>query len=232
VSRYQLRLDWLNPLILTLVFIIIAAGYKFIQPLLYWPVSEVRVLGKLEHTSPDQLQYVLARSLLPGFLSSELSEVKSGVEALPWVDSADIKRVWPEQIELRLKEKQAVANWLQNGLLDSNLVPFFPKDQKAFESLPHLAGPPGSEEKVWQVYQTVRQELEAYGLKPDVLSLAGYGAWSLHIADGPWVLLGKDHLEANLRRLKSVYEKLPERWSEIRLVDMRYPNGFAVEWQQ
>lgn len=232
MGRYQLRLDWLNPLILTLIFIVIAASWKFVQPMLYWPVSEVRVIGNVEHTEPEQLQYMLARTLLPGFLASELDDVKNGVESLPWVASVDVKRVWPEQIELRLTEKNVVANWLQNGLLDSNLEPFFPGNRDGFESLPRLAGPPGSEKKVWEVYTELDKSLKSTGLEPDVLSLAGYGAWSLHIKDGPWVLLGRDHSAANLIRLKQVYEKLNDRWSEIRLVDMRYPNGFAVEWLQ
>lgn len=232
MSRSLIRLDWLNPIVLTLLFVALAAGYKFIQPLLVWPVSDVRVQGKLEHTDARALQYVLAKTLAPGFLDADLNEVERSVQALPWVHSAEASRIWPEQLELRISEKRPIANWLQNGLLDSNLVPFFPKSSVNFDDLPKLAGPAGSEKRVWRLYRELYKELSALGLEPDVLSMAGHGAWSMHIKDGPWILLGKDHRVQKIARIAAVYKNLSSRWSQIRLIDMRYPNGFAVEWKQ
>ena len=232
MSRSIIRLDWLNPLVLTLLFVVIAASYKFLQPLSQWPVSDVRVQGKLEYTNPKALQYALAKTLAPGFIAADLIEVEKTVEQLPWVQSAKASRVWPEQLELRLVEKRPVANWLQNGLLDSNLLPFFPITSVNFSHLPKLAGPAGSEKKVWRLYRELYKELSVLSLEPDVLSLAGHGAWSVHIKNGPWILLGKDYRQQKIARLKRAYSNLSERWSEVRLIDLRYPNGFAVEWKQ
>ena len=232
MSRRLIRLDWLNPIVLTLLFVALAGGYKFVQPLLEWPVSDVRVQGKLEHTDTRALQYVLAKTLAPGFLAADLDEVEESVQLLPWVHSAQASRIWPEQLELKITEKRPIANWLQNGLLDSNLVPFFPKSSPDFDDLPKLAGPVGSEKRVWRLYRELYKELSGLGLEPDVLSMASHGAWSLHIKDGPWVLLGKDHREQKIARLTLVYKNLADRWQQIRLIDMRYPNGFAVEWKQ
>jgi cell division protein FtsQ len=232
LSRSIIRLDWLNPLVLTLLFVVIAASYKFLQPFSQWPVSDVRVQGKLEHTNPKALQYALAKTLAPGFIAADLVEVEKAVEQLPWVRSAKASRIWPEQLELHLVEKRPIANWLQNGLLDSNLVPFFPISSVKFSHLPKLAGPAGSEKRVWRLYRELYNELSVLSLEPDVLSLAGHGAWSVHIKNGPWILLGKDYRQQKISRLKRAYTNLSERWSEVRLIDLRYPNGFAVEWKQ
>ncbi|WP_028304911.1 cell division protein FtsQ/DivIB [Oceanospirillum maris] len=226
------RIHWLNPLVLTAVFVLCVAAAKGVQPLFYWPVEGVKVIGAMERLEQKKLQYALADSLAEGFLASDLDNVKDSVESLPWVGSAKVRRLWPEQIEVVLSEKKPVANWLQNGFLDSNLVAFFPADYSGFESLPKLAGPVGSERKVWEFYQAVSQQMDVLEVQVDVVSMAKHGAWSLHLKNGPWILLGKDQTRERLKRLNSVYTSLNNRWEEVRLIDMRYPNGFSVEWTQ
>lgn len=66
----------------------------------------------------------------------------------------------------------------------------------------------------------------------DVVSLARHGAWSVHIKEGPWLLLGKEQTHERLERIHTVLSSLQGRWEEARLVDLRYPNGFSVEWLQ
>jgi len=226
------RINWLNPLVLTGVFVLLVAAIKGIQPLLYWPVDGVRVLGSMEHVEKKQLQYALAETLSPGFLASDMNEVKQAVESLPWVADAQVRRIWPEQVEVLLTEKEPVANWLQNGFLDSNLVAFFPANRTADSELPKLAGPKGAEQDVWRFYQAILQQVRPLNLDVDVVSMARHGAWSAHFRDGPWVLLGKEQTSARLDRLASVYHSLEERWQDVRLIDLRYPNGFSVEWSQ
>ena len=226
------RFNWLNPLVLTGIFVLLVAAVKGIQPLLYWPVEGVRVVGTIEHVQKKKLQYVLADTLAVGFLAADLDEVGRSIEALPWVQSAKVRRIWPEQIEVILSEKKPIANWLQNGLLDSNLTAFFPEDRSGFQHLPKLAGPPGAEKAVWDFYQAVSARLKPLGLEVDVVSVARHGAWSIHIKEGPWLLLGKEHTPERLGRLEAVYASLHSRWPEVRLIDMRYPNGFSVEWTQ
>ena len=192
----------------------------------------IGVVSTMEHVEKKQLQYALAETLSPGFLASDMNEVKQAVESLPWVADAQVRRIWPEQVEVLLTEKEPVANWLQNGFLDSNLVAFFPANRTADSELPKLAGPKGAEQDVWRFYQAILQQVRPLNLDVDVVSMARHGAWSAHFRDGPWVLLGKEQTSARLDRLASVYHSLEERWQDVRLIDLRYPNGFSVEWSQ
>lgn len=226
------RINWLNPLVLTVIFVLLVAGFKLIHPLFFWPVDGVRVLGAIDHVEKKRLQFVLADTLAPGFLASDMNEVKKGVETLPWVAEAKVMRVWPEQVEIAVVEKKPIANWLQNGLLDSNLVAFFPVKRPDYSDLPKLAGPGGTEKEVWAFYLKLRKRLEVSGLSVDVVSLARHGAWSVHIKEGPWLLLGKEQTHERLERIHTVLSSLQGRWEEARLVDLRYPNGFSVEWLQ
>ncbi|OOV88424.1 hypothetical protein BTA35_0202625 [Oceanospirillum linum] len=226
------RINWLNPLVLTGVFVLLVAALKGVRPLLYWPVDGVRVVGSIEHVDKKRLQYVLAETLSVGFLASDLNEVKEGVESLPWVAKAQVSRVWPEQIEVAVTEKKPVANWLQNGFLDSNLDAFFPADRVDREALPKLAGPKGSGKRVWDFYRALSARVKPIGLSIDVVSVAKHGAWSVHLEDGPWLLVGKEQTTERIGRIGAVYSSLKDRWSDVRLIDLRYPNGFSVEWVQ
>lgn len=226
------RINWLNPLVLTGVFVLLVLSIKQIQPLFYWPVDGVRVVGAIDHVDKRRLQIILADTLSTGFLASDMDEVKRGVESLPWVDDAEVSRVWPEQIEVIVSEKKPVANWLQNGLLDSNLTAFFPVNKPDTSGLPKLAGPEGSEKEVWLFYRDLLRHLNVLGLSVDVVSVAKHGAWSVHIESGPWLLFGREQRVERLGRLIKAYPGLKERWGEVRLIDLRYPNGFSVEWVQ
>lgn len=225
----KLQFELLNPLVLTLILIVLAASYKFVQPLLKWPVGDVRIVGELNQVSATELQRVLAQTLDKGFLFSDLNLAKQYLEEIPWVAQVRVRRIWPEQVEIKLVEKIPVANWLQNGLLDSNLTAFFPKTDFSYPNLPKLAGPAGSEEKVWTFYQQSKQRfLQGSSQVIDVVSLANHGAWSLHFKDGPWVLLGREQTDLRLSRLEQLIQHL-DQWETVRLIDMRYPNGFSVE---
>lgn len=226
------RINWLNPLVLAGIFVLLVAGVKWVRPMLYWPVEGVQVIGPLDHIDRYGLQVALADTLAPGFLASDMDAVKQRVETLPWVGEAQVQRLWPDQVEVIVKKRVPVANWLQNGVLDSNLTSFFPAQRPDLSLLPKLAGPEGAEKEVWHFYQSVTGMLKPLGLEVDVVSLAGHGAWSVHIKDGPWLLVGKDQISDRVRRMASAYDELSERWQSIRLVDLRYPNGFAVEWMQ
>jgi len=61
-----------------------------------------------------------------GFFNLDIATIQKEVEALPWVDKAYVRRVWPESISVHLEEHSAVARWGREGLVSDNFKLFFP----------------------------------------------------------------------------------------------------------
>ena len=76
------------------------------------------------------------------------------------------------------------------------------------------------------------EQLLGYGLGFAGLTLEQRGAWTLTLANGIEVVLGRDQVEQRFERFITVYEnRLASRVSEVSRVDARYSNGVAVQWK-
>jgi cell division protein FtsQ len=74
-------------------------------------------------------------------------------------------------------------------------------------------------------------------MKPDGVTLSERYAWTVHLDDGSkagmTVELGRERdsktLIDRIDRLAAAYPLVTAKWPRLRLVDLRYPNGFAVQ---
>ena len=130
---------WHRPALLNIVsdaLLLVAAaalGYGVVM----WTSSrpsfqlrELRVLTPPAQVSVEQLEYAARSAVAGNFFSVDLVAVREAFEKLPWVRHAQVRRRWPDTLELRLEEHQAVAYWSVNDSGDTRLVmspdsPFF-----------------------------------------------------------------------------------------------------------
>ena len=98
--------------------------------------------------------------------------------------------------------------------------------------LPRLAGPEGTEWQVAQRYLDARAALLPRGLTPVALTLNERGAWRLELDTGLTVWLGREQADARMARfIDTVVPLLLSTAGTAKSVDMRYANGFAVQWR-
>ncbi len=102
------------------------------------------------------------------------------------------------------------------------------------QRLPTLAGPEGSAPRVLARHREFGATLEAIGRKPEAVVLSGREAWQIKLDDGVVIELGRDDerhgISERLARFVAHYRPALEklRLARASVVDMRYPNGFAV----
>jgi len=79
-------------------------------------VSRVDVMGEGRLNEQDVLK---ALNVRPGdyFFGIDLERAQKRTESLPWVDSAVVRRLWPNRIVVQLVENQPYAVWQNNGEL-------------------------------------------------------------------------------------------------------------------
>lgn len=190
------------------------------------PLNRVEVKGQLEHVTREQVRFIVQREMQGNFFTVDLVRVRRAFEKLPWVRSVNVRRRWPDRIEVTLEEHVALARWGSVALVNSHGELF----QAASGSLlPVFAGPAEGVKEMTQQYARFRQLLEPIRLRPGQIMLNHRGAWQLRLDSGMTVELGREQVEVRLARFVGVYEKtLGMLAVPVGYVDLRYPNGFAV----
>ncbi|OHC64402.1 MAG: hypothetical protein A2040_01855 [Rhodocyclales bacterium GWA2_65_19] len=213
------------------------AGAMALQRLPVFPLKQLVVVTPLDQVSRAQIEHTARSALSGNFFTVNLEAAQAAFERMPWVRSASLRRLWPDGVELALEEHRAAARWTpQEGearLVNSRGEVFLASSR---EALPAFAGPEGSAPRVLARYQEFNDGLAAIGRKPVAVHLSAREAWQLKLDDGVVLELGRDQpkhpLADRLRRFTTHYATVSSsaknRLQTIGVVDMRYPNGFAL----
>jgi len=225
------RLVW--PVLLLVLGVAAYEGAQRALPYIDRPISKVSVDGELSYISQQAVQQRIAPYIQASFLQINLSGMRQELEQMPWIANAEVRRVWPDQIMIRLEEHLPVARWGDEALLNNAGHAFAPRESANYQHLPRLAGPQRAQRQVMQQYQVLSQMLRPLGFSIIALEMRERGSWYLRTAQGIDLLLGRDHIVDKMRRFAAIYEKaLKAQQPNIARIDLRYPNGLAVAWRE
>lgn len=225
------RLIW--PVLLVVLGVAAYEGAQRALPYVDRPISKVSVDGELSYISQQAVQQRIAPYIQASFLQINLSGMRQELEQMPWIAHAEVRRVWPDQIMIRLEEQLPVARWGDEALLNNAGHAFAPRESANYQHLPRLAGPQRAQRQVMQQYQVLSQMLRPLGFSIIALEMRERGSWYLRTAQGIDLLLGRDHIVDKMRRFAAIYEKaLKAQQPNIARIDLRYPTGLAVAWRE
>ncbi|MEO5565106.1 MAG: cell division protein FtsQ/DivIB [Luteimonas sp.] len=197
-----------------------------------WPLRTLRVQGELQRVDPARLQQVLLPFAERGFFAVRLDQAQAAVAKLPWVDHAEVRKRWPDILEVRVIEHRPFARWGDGRLLSEEGQLFPAKGIAVPASLPRLDGPDGHEAAVMALYGESRELFAAAGIDVRELALDRRGSWSLRLSDGIDVVVGSREARLRLGRFARLLPQLlaPKRSDSLLRADLRYTNGFALTW--
>jgi cell division protein FtsQ len=196
------------------------------------PIRHVRIEGRFQYLSRDEVKKALLPVVKMDFFSADVRDIDRATEAMPWVVWAEVKRVWPDAIDIRIEEQIPVARWGDTSLLNERGVPFSPAITEELQSLPLIVGPRGFERRLLEIMLGLKQSLAEQGFELTAFYVSDRRSWKLLLANGMEVELGRQKPLKNFQRLLEVLPVLgKEKIAAIARVDMRYPNGFAVTWK-
>jgi cell division protein FtsQ len=197
-----------------------------------WPVTRLTVQAEFKHVSADQIRAAVRPRLGHGFFALDLDGVQQAVAALPWVESVEARKRWPDTLVLRIYERQPFARWNQTRLISRQGVLFDGGPVASAEALPDLRGPDAQMPEVIGFYAEALKAFAGTSLKITGVALTERGSWSLSTATGAQIVLG-DRAQAGkrLRRFLDVYPQVMAGHTDaFAYADLRYTNGFAVRW--
>ncbi len=223
--------QWL-PIIL--IVLVIAAGmqlWKLAKNPSTLPFKHIKVTANYKHTSPLQLKQAISREVTAGFFALDVTKFKREMQRqLPWVKSVMVRRIWPNTLQVTINEYHAVAVWNGQHLVSTNNIIFSPVQDSFPPKLPQLSGPQDTFAVVMNEFHLIQQQLSALNMTVKKLSLTDRQAWHLQLSNDVVVMLGKDDVNKRMARFIKVYPQvMADHPAVIQLVDLRYPNGFAVK---
>lgn len=216
---------------------------QFIERASERPINGVNIAGDFHFINEDRIAQLVAPKVKDGFLLVPLDEIKSTLEAIPWVEHAAVARRWPDQLSITVVEQSPIARWGNRGFLNRKGEVVVTAELQQLEHLPVLSGSAEQAKLLMQNYQQLSQILRPSGLVIRELYCDPLLSWRVvlgrelsdisDVQPGISVALGRDQIMDKIQRFLVVYGKsLSKKIDDIAAIDLRYGNGVAVHWKQ
>ena len=197
------------------------------------PLRSVHIEGEFRKLSKQDVQAAVAAAVSGGFFTVNVEAVRRAAESLPWVESATVRRVWPDALQLQVTEQRAAARWGDDGVLNMRGELFKPDAASIPAKLPQLSGPEPLRRRVMEHYIAMTATLAPIGRRVKALRLDQRRAWVVRLDSGVELKLGRDAALDRLNKFVRVYPTVfAAREADLETVDLRYSNGFAVRWDR
>jgi cell division protein FtsQ len=217
---------------ISLVILIIYAGYLQLNNPKTLPFHSVKIEAPLNFVNPAVLQAAVQSNLFGGFFSLDVKRLQQSLLNIPWVRSVHFRRIWPSKLVITVREYQPLALWGANGVISESGAIFYPEISNLPKHLPVLYGEPQYAKKIVKKYQVLEKELQSAALAIGSLTLTPRMAWQLRLSNGILVTIGRKNIDQRLQQFVQLYPRIiGGKANQALRVDLRYPNGFAVKWK-
>lgn len=220
-----IKMAFMGAIVLTFIFMI--NQFKLSH---YFPIQTVRVYGA-KHLEPEEMMDMLGPLVDKGFFNVNVTSIRDRLLQTPWVANILVRRHWPNQVEIMVVEKNAIANW-RSSLLSEKGELFTPHQSTYPEDLPTFVGPEGKQVIMLEYYNKINRLLGPLHAKISHFELTPYLTWNLTLDNGINLQIGHKDILTRLDHFVKVYPKIVgNRIKDVEYIDLRYPNGVAVRWK-
>ena len=223
-EKFYFKIGWIG--LFTIIFFLCFLA-------LNRPIALINISGDLKRVPIQYIENHTNNLLNKGFLSFNAFEVKEKIESLDWVESAEIIRIWPNKIDIRMMEESLLGIWNDDLILNSSGKLYVVDQRSIPDNIPRLTGPKGSERDVMNLFIQINNLLTGRGLYLETLTLNARGSWSFTIKPKIEIKLGKTEINHKLERFfLALDQSLLAKINKVSYIDLRYSEGLAVAWKK
>ncbi|MGL4439799.1 MAG: cell division protein FtsQ/DivIB [Bosea sp. (in: a-proteobacteria)] len=159
----------------------------------------------------------------------DVSEARQRLEAQPLIREANVRKLYPGELTIQLKEREAFALWQLNGeisIISSDGTVIDKMRDGRFAHLPLVVGPGANK----RVRDYVVLLAEAGSLKKEIrgATLVSERRWTLKLQNGLDVRLPEENADEAVRRLARLAREQKLIDKDIISIDMRQPDRVTV----
>jgi cell division protein FtsQ len=195
-----------------------------------WPMRKLLVTGEFRQVSDARVRHAVLPYVQRGFFAVDLRGLRGELGRMPWVKSVEVRKRWPDRLEVTIVEYRPLARWGAQRMLSEN-GELFPAPKGEGARLPLFLGPDARAAEMIAFHSQARPLFLGGGLQVSEVRLSARGSWSLRLSDGTEVEVGRDDSQHRLQRFSRLLPRLvagePRRLARA---DLRYTNGFALVW--
>ena len=221
---------WLANLLYGLAAVLtLYAVFFLLVHLPVFPLRKLDVNGQLNHVNREQVKLLVQQEMKGNFFTLDIKQIRAAFEKLPWVRTVNVRRRWPDQLEVVLEEHVALAHWGNIGLVNTRGEVF----QAASDGvLPEFIGPtPESAKDITEHYALFKSALAPIKQEPVQIVLSPRHSWRVRLKSGMNLELGREEVVRRIEKFAGVFDYSVDKLAaKVNYIDLRYPNGFAVRY--
>ncbi|MEG8099037.1 cell division protein FtsQ/DivIB [Candidatus Liberibacter brunswickensis] len=200
---------------------------NIIDSFIGFSIKKIRMLGNVETSEVDIIRCLNLRSST-SLISFEAVKTQKNLLSLPWIDNAEIHKIYPDTIEIRLVERNPFAIWQNNSnfyLIDKNGRVISLLDNTRFSHLPVLVG-----KNIEQAIKSF-EKLSTIGSITKLVKAYNWISerrWDLHLHNGIIIKLPEENFNTAISNILELQDKYKILDRDISVIDMRLPDRLTI----
>ena len=200
---------------------------------IYFPIKNISIESKIINVNKDDIfekskNYLNSKS----FFNFKINILKKEIEKVSWVKSVNIKRVYPDEIKIYIKEYVPIAIWNNKSYMNNSGDIFFIHDIK--KNLPMINSNESRNKIMYVYFSLLLKYISDYNFDIEIKKIEENEIRSIsaHLSSGIIVKFGSKDIKSKIHTFLKVYKTLNSSdLKKIGYIDMRYSNGFSIGWK-
>ncbi len=226
-----------------LAIIFVASGIWWALRHPVFALKNISVSGQVVHNNAVTLRAHVLPRVEGNFFTVNLDAARAAFESAPWVRRAQVRREFPNRLQVQLQEHKAVAYWLTAGKPDAqerlmnDLGEVFEANLGDIEDqdLPQLSGPDAQSGEVLAMYRALAPLFTPINLSLTQLVLSARGSWQAELDNNAVLELGRGNaaeLVPRVQRFVQTAGQISSRYgrsvASLQSADLRHTDGYAI----
>ena len=210
-------------LIVTIIFIL--SFILYISDYFVYPINEVEITSTSSNYDNEKINDIVLSIQGQDLLSLDLNDIKSSIRSDGWVRDVEIKKSFPDKLEIIIIPQEPYAIYNSKIMMTDGTIikaPLLPTDLPIIHDHTH--------DSLGSMNTMILTDNLLQKLDLDIKKIEIHNSLIKVFTSTNILISDRNNYEVNLNRLVLSFKDLQKLFKrDIKSIDMRYSNGFAIK---